>query len=719
VTGDELRAAIATEDGIREHGFAVLAELAVRIADGGNDESQEMSEAREIAIRMLDHRDALGGHAAALDAILRRTGLFPYLDADRLGTRDLLAVEAHRPLDMPEEDVIFHRVQAEVYRRLMDGESVVLSAPTSFGKSLVIDALIASRQYDNVAVVVPTIALIDETRRRLSRFSPDYKVITHVSQPLADHNLLVLTQERVLDMPELPDIDLFVIDEFYKLSPDREAGGGRAYLLNQAFQRLYRTGAQFYFLGPNIRALKEGIPDDFLGRLQFVRTGVSTVALDEIHVEGGDRPHDKLAKLCRPFDEPTLIYTQSPRSAREVLKALIEGGISAPTPSLDRAVEWVAETFHPEWSVCQGLAHGIGIHHGQLPRSVAHFMVRAFKERRLRFLICTSSLIEGVNTPAKNVVVFDKKIGRTNFDFFDFGNIRGRSGRMSVHHVGRVYLFHRKPDEQLPDVDIPALSQPDDAPSSLLLGLEPEELTDASRRRLDALLKDSVLPEGVLRANLGLDAERQTAAATEIQRRLAFYGPRLAWHGHPTRDELDAACGLIWTQLNSGRREHGAHSPAQLRTRIGQLRRTADVRELVADEIANPWRIEHEHTVDMIVEDVLDFMRFWASHTFPRLLIALDRIAKHVLTRNAMATGDFTVFASQVENFFLPAPLLALEEYGLPRSVGVKLADRLQPDGDLDAALARLAALPDEPTGLTPFELELLGDVKASLPAQG
>ena len=103
-------------------------------------------------------------------------------------------------------------------------------------------------------------------------------------------------------------------------------------------------------------------------------------------------------------------------------------------------------------------------------------------------------------------------------------------------------------------------------------------------------------------------------------------------------------------------------SPAQLRTRIGQLRRTADVRELVVAELANPWRIEKGHTVNIIVEDILDFMRFWASHTFPRMLVALDGIAKHVLTRNAMPTGDFTVFASLVENFFLPVPLLALEE---------------------------------------------------------
>jgi replicative superfamily II helicase len=45
---------------------------------------------------------------------------------------------------MDTDEIVFHRVQAEVYARLMEGENVVLSAPTSFGKSLIIDAVVAS-----------------------------------------------------------------------------------------------------------------------------------------------------------------------------------------------------------------------------------------------------------------------------------------------------------------------------------------------------------------------------------------------------------------------------------------------------------------------------------------------------------------------------------------------------------------------------------------------
>ena len=45
---------------------------------------------------------------------------------------------------------------------LLDGDNVILSAPTSFGKSLLVDAFLAMRTPSTVVVILPTIALIDE-----------------------------------------------------------------------------------------------------------------------------------------------------------------------------------------------------------------------------------------------------------------------------------------------------------------------------------------------------------------------------------------------------------------------------------------------------------------------------------------------------------------------------------------------------------------------------
>jgi hypothetical protein len=62
--------------------------------------------------------------------------------------------------------------------------------------SLVIDAPIGYGKYKQIALVVPTIALIDETRKRLYRFTDAYKIVTQASRP-ADPDrgtVYVLTQ---------------------------------------------------------------------------------------------------------------------------------------------------------------------------------------------------------------------------------------------------------------------------------------------------------------------------------------------------------------------------------------------------------------------------------------------------------------------------------------------------------------------------------------------
>ena len=204
---------------IAEDSFGVARDLCRVIS-----EDDEAPQAHDLVLRAMEHRDAFGSAGVILDGLLRQIGLFPYLDSARLSLADLLAYEAHRPERLG-DDIVFHRAQAHVYQLLMAGENIALSAPTSFGKSLVIDAMIASGKYANIVIVVPTLALIDETRRRLTeRFRNEYKIITHPSQERAGKNLYVLTQERVLERDDWAGIDFFVIDEFYKLAPQREDG---------------------------------------------------------------------------------------------------------------------------------------------------------------------------------------------------------------------------------------------------------------------------------------------------------------------------------------------------------------------------------------------------------------------------------------------------------------------------------------------------------------
>ena len=666
------------------------------------------SQAADLILRALERRDEFGAAIPILDGLVRQRGLFPYLDPKRLGFADMIAYECHRPEHMDDYGVVFHAVQAQAYELLRDRQNVILSAPTSFGKSLIIDAIIASRLYANIAVIVPTLALADETRRRLSRFRDRFKLITHASQRRAERNLFIMTQERILEREDLEPMDFFVIDEFYKLQP-RAEDIDRSLLLNEAFYRLHKTGAQFYLLGPNIEGLSGFLPDHL--EFRFLKTDYKTVVSEVHSVKRNPTAADALVRLCSDLTDSTLIYCNSPASVRRTTKALIDGGISVAQPAIVQAVDWIEKEYSSEWLFAKALRAGIGIHHGKLPRSLAQHVVRAFNDGSLKFLICTSTLIEGVNTKARNVVVYDNKIARKKFDYFTYNNIIGRSGRMFHHFVGHVYIFHDPPGVQLPLIDVPAFTQPEDTPASLLVQLDNGDLTPASRTRIDAIAEQDVLTVEVMRKNHGIDPHFQIDLARELLGNATHYWPLLCWHGQPEYEQLKTVCELIWEfLLKDGRRRAGVSSGSQLAYKINHFRQTGSASALLKAELSTV-----QEPADDVVENTIEFLRSWANFEFPRLLMTLDRIQADVFNRLGRKPGNYAYYAGQVENWFVGPAIMALDEYGIPVQVGQKLHSILDLNGDLDETLTRLRTLDPTSIPLHPFEKELIRDAKLYL----
>jgi DEAD/DEAH box helicase len=687
--------------------FAVLSGIAALSSHGAQ------TEARDLLLRVLDRRDELGVDGPLLDALIREHGLFPYLDhPEALGTADRLAYEVHRPLGI--DHLVFHAKQAEAYRLLAEGRNVVLSAPTSFGKSLIIDGVIATGRYRTVVLIVPTVALIDETRRRLTRrFRGQYKIVTHPSQQPGERTVYVLTQERFLDIPieRFAGLGFFAVDEFYKL--DALARDERSGLLNQAFHRLAGTGAQFYLLGPDVDELARSVGE----RLQFtfIRTDYGTVTHDtEFHPAGRHELKELVTARCAALDGPTILYTRSPARAREVARWLLDAGLGGGDRILDDAARWISASYHPQWLVARALRNGIGIHHGRMPRALAHHMVRLFNEGRLPWLVVTSTLVEGVNTIAKNMVIVDDQVGTRKLDFFTYSNICGRTGRMSRHFVGKVIVFGDAPRPESRTVDVPAFSQDRAAPLSLLVQLPWNELTAASRQRLQAIYQQQAISIGTIRAASGTDPEAIVEVARTLQEDPQGWAARLDWTGWPRTEQLQAACELIY-HLSGGRPRGGVASGTQLAVRIGRLRQhKGDIRSLADEEMRFSGTDANE-----AVENVLDFIREWPSHHFPRLLMTLQSITEDVLTyRNGLAAGNYELFASFVERLFRPPMLTTLEEYGLPGPLSLKLGRFISLDataGQVDTVLEQLRKMPRVVAGLSRFEEEMLRDTTDSL----
>lgn len=661
---------------------------------------------RDALIRVLENAELLSDCMSVVESLVQRAGLFPYQRSpESLSTSELLNFEFHTVEGL--DDIVLHSVQGQVYRALVDGANVILSAPTSFGKSLLMDAMIASRRFKNIVVIVPTIALIDETRRRLAnRFSREFKIITHPSQHAEEKNIYVLTQERFVEFQEMPIPEFFVLDEFYKLSPNR--GDDRTFVLNEAFYKLFKSGAQFFLIGPNIQDIT--INEKAL-KFRFFRTDFSTVATEVRLITQGNET-DNAIKICKGVDDPTLIYCKSPKSAYTLAQSLLSAGIAAPTESASEFADWLRSNYHPEWFLADLLDAGIAVHHGALPRSVAHHLLRKFNDREVKFLLCTSTIIEGVNTSAKNVIIFDKRIGNQKpFDLFTFNNIKGRAGRMRKHFVGHVFVLNYEPQPELPLVDFPAFTQPDDAPESLLIQIEKNDLSEHSLEKLRYLYGQDILPVEVMRSNSGMEPGHQLSLATELASDIDKYHSELCWSGFPSMAQLHTVCSLIFVYLMGGKARDGIGNANHLYMKIKTLFQNKTVSALVAAELD----YQKDLSPTEALETVLKFVRQWGEFHFPRYLAALDNIQRSVFEKAGRKPGDYSVFGASVKRLFMPLAATVLEEYGLPFQVTLRI-EKASPLGDeVDEILANLRKADVSTLGLDPIEVEMANDTISNL----
>jgi hypothetical protein len=195
---------------------------------------------RELVIRVLDIWEKLDPATQSIwTDLIEMAGLYPYLIKNKPEGSGLIRHEFHRSKYL------------NLFFQLNASKNVIVSAPTSFGKSLLIEEIVASKKYKNIVIIQPTLALLDETRKKLRKYQNQYRIIVSTSQkPSEDANLFLLTAERVVEYQDLPKIDFFVIDEFYKLSMARD--DERASMLNYAFYKLLKMTNNFYLLGPNI-----------------------------------------------------------------------------------------------------------------------------------------------------------------------------------------------------------------------------------------------------------------------------------------------------------------------------------------------------------------------------------------------------------------------------------------------------------------------------------
>ena len=102
--------------------------------------------------------------------------------------------------------------------------------------------------------------------------------------------------------------------------------------------------------------------------------------------------------------------------------------------------EWYGEN-NP---ITIGILYGIGAHYGDMPEQVRSAVEKDYKNQKLKILLCTNTVGQGVNFPIKNIIFYDistgfsRGIGQELITHRDFWNIIGRSGRAEKETEGNV-----------------------------------------------------------------------------------------------------------------------------------------------------------------------------------------------------------------------------------------------------------------------------------------
>ena len=676
----------------------------------GSDE--QVALARKIAIHILNNWAHIPVETYPIwTDIVESVGFYPYLEKNSETMKlQSLSDEVRQKTYLSDylPSTYLHKEQKELSRYLMYGKNVIASAPTSFGKSLLIEELVASRKYKNIVIIQPTLALLDETRLKLKKYSDAYKIIVRTSQPPAEDkgNLLLLTAERVMEYESLPPVDLLVIDEFYKLSLKRI--DERADTLNNAFLKIVgKFNSKFYLLGPNIDGVTPGFAEKY--NAVFYKSNFSLVDCNVIDLSTefdcnlSQRSLDKLklpklyALLDKLKDEQTLIYCSAPARARRFAKGyfehLCEQG-EAPSVQLP-LVEWINKNVNPNWSLPRELCHGIAIHDGSLQKHIGASIIKYFNDGLLRCIFCTSTIIEGVNTSAKNVVLLDGQKGGKEIDFFDYSNIKGRSGRLMEHYVGNIYNFSPVPPKESIIIDIPFYEQDKKILSDeILINIEKSDIQQQVVDRYNKLYE--IEPEliDIIKKN-GTNVNGQMNIYYALQRDIntTLY-LNIAWSQMPNWDNLLYILNLVENNIFSYENKHTIISCRQLARYIDMYRKNKNIMLIVKDiyegKISKIKKLTQEQKythLDNAIEAGFHIYRHWFQFTVPKAFRVIDSLQRYVCTQNGKKSGSYSYFVQQLENDFIRENLSILIEYGIPSDTIRRISDKIPEALDEDSVV--------------------------------
>lgn len=385
-------------------------------------------------------------------------------------------------------EVYFTKFQSKLWNSLKSKKNIAISAPTSAGKSFIIKKYIYELlewSDKDIIYIVPTKALINQVSSDINSLIKDkaYVYTTYKETDKIKPSIFVLTPERTLKLlqdDKFLSPSLVFMDEIHNLEDS-----SRGSIFENALYRMTEKwkNTQFVVAGPFIDNLANSISNisnidlidhktfsspvfqlkvsiTFSPKEKFALYKIVSLTGNVLEGELGfknvlyskakSNKGDALAALMELFDpdDHNIIYAPTKKEAESwaqkiapVIGSLNPDIVNGADQKIKDLIEFLEDEVHPKYSLIRALRLGAAFHHGGLPDIVRLEIEELYSQSFIKNIVCTSTLIQGVNLPADRLIIINPKINTQDMNNFEFFNLIGRAGRASAKLYGEVYCI--------------------------------------------------------------------------------------------------------------------------------------------------------------------------------------------------------------------------------------------------------------------------------------
>ena len=366
--------------------------------------------------------------------------------------------------------------------------NTAISAPTSAGKSFIIQNYIRQTFLNKdsffVVYIVPTRALISQVSEDFKKIlGNDVSINTAFienedkdKEQFSNKEIFILTPERTLKLMQYSyenefSPDLIFIDEVQNVEDEGNRGFFLEYLVNEIETNWGKS--RKVIAGPFLNNPDELLKLMFKEVSENLKTMFSPVFQLKISLKPTESSNSLLAKIF--FRENLINTIEVPinfdyrkdvqnNKLKTTVKVLLRFGENSKNiiylPRTDYAenfsnylteaknaknekyelsneinelIDLIKEEIHPDYYLIDTLRIKSAFHHGKLPEIIRGELEYLFSNGYLDNIICTSTLVEGVNLPAEKVFVPYPKKDTNDLSKFEFGILWEEQEELEMH----------------------------------------------------------------------------------------------------------------------------------------------------------------------------------------------------------------------------------------------------------------------------------------------